>query len=320
MKKLLKISLFSLLFLSLGCTQDDNDTLTGSETEGGYIDVITQGVTYAQGQPATDLLSSTFSLFQGNEKVEKVEVYKQFYGKVNVGTPTETSMYSNKALLKTIDMPLENQYETVSYDYNYNDLISGLTFNGAPMPASDVTLNIGDKWILTYVSHLTNGNVHSNVKTTTVTIACGTYLDGMYNLQVTITAGNGSGTIYNLPGEQLTKLSNGGTRYKGSSIVPYNSRGLISAGAQIAGVGLVFDDICGEMQLWKDPTWADNGGDTGIPLGTAQRLGNYYNPVYQTPAQVTSSTVDPITGVITINYNIWFSAGTKSYRNVYTPI
>ena len=88
MKKLLKISLFSLLFLSLGCTQDDNDTLTGSETEGGYIDVITQGVTYAQGQPATDLLSSTFSLFQGNEKVEKVEVYKQFYGKVNVGTPT----------------------------------------------------------------------------------------------------------------------------------------------------------------------------------------------------------------------------------------
>jgi hypothetical protein len=116
----------------------------------------------------------------------------------------------------------------------------------------------------------------------------------------------------------LTKISAGGTRYKASSIGPYNDRGLISAGAQIAGVGLVFDDICGELQLWKDPTWADQG-DTGIPLGTAQNLGNYYNPVYQTPDLVASSTVDPITGVITIDYNIWFGAGTRTYRNVYTP-
>lgn len=318
MKKILKLSLFSLLFLSFGCTDDDNDTLTGSGTEGGLIDVVTQGVTYSQGQLPTELLSSSISLFQGNEKVESVDVYKQFVGKVNVGTPTETTMYSNKALLKSIDMPLASQYETVTFDYSYNDLISGLTFNGSPMPASDLSLNIGDTWILTYVSHLTNGNVHSNAKTTTVTIACGTYLEGMYNLVVTITAGNGAGTVYNLPNEELTKISAGGTRYKASSIGPYNDRGLISAGAQIAGVGLVFDDICGELQLWKDPTWADQG-DTGIPLGTAQNLGNFYNPVYQTPDLVASSTVDPITGVITIDYNIWFGAGTRTYRNVYTP-
>lgn len=316
MKNLLKISLFSLLFLSLACSED-NDTLTGNGTEGGLVDKATAAVTYPQGQAPTELLSSTFSIFQGNEKVEMVEVYKQFFGKVDVGTPDETIMSSNKALLTTVMMPLESQYETATIEYSYNDLISGLTFNGAPLSGSDLDLNIGDYWVLTFVSHLTNGDVHANVKaTTTVTMACGSYLEGMYNLVVTITAGSGAGTVYNLPGEELTKL--GGTRYKGTSIGPYNERGLISAGAQIAGVGLVFDDICGQIVLWQDPSW-NYSVQTGVPDYTAQFLGPYYNAVYQVPSQVTSSSVDALTGVITVDYNVWFSAGTRSYRAVYTP-
>lgn len=317
MKKLLKISLFSILALGLFSCEEDNDALTGNENEGGLVDVATQSLVYSQGQATTDMLNSSFSVFQGREVIESVDVYKVFYGKINVGTPNEAIVASNKALLKTVNFTDFDQYVTSEIEYNYNDLISGLTFNGAPMPASDATLNIGDYWVLTYVSNLTNGATHVNTKLTTIKIACGSYLEGNYNLVVTITAGSGTGNVYNMPGEVLTNI--GGTRYKANSIGPYNDRGLISSGAQIAGVGLVFDDVCGELQLWKDPTWADNGGDTGIPLGTAQRLGNYYNPVYQTPALITSSTVNPITGVITIDYNIWFSAGTRTYRNVYTP-
>lgn len=316
MKNLLKISLFSMLFLSLACSDDDNDTLTGSATEGGYIDVVTEGVTYSQGQDATELMSSSFSLFQGNEKVETVEVFKQFFGKVDVGTPDEAVVSTDKVLLTTISMPLESQYETVSYDYSYNDLISGMTFNGAPMPTSDLGLNIGDYWVLTYVSHLTNGDVHSNVKSTRVTIACGTYLEGNYNLVVTITAGSGTGSVFNMPGEVLTKL--GGTRYQGNSIGPYNDRGLVSANAQIPNIGLIFDDICSDIILYQDPSWAYSASQ-GIPDGTAQFLANYTNAVYQVPAQLASSSVDPVTGVITIDYNIWFQSGTTSYRGVYTP-
>lgn len=144
---------------------------------------------------------------------------------------------------------------------------------------------------------------------------CVSELEGMYDLVVTITAGNGVGSVYDLPGEELSKLSD--TQYSGTSIGPYNSRGLISANAQIGGVGLVFDDVCGSIALWQDPDW-NYSAQTGVPDGTAQFLGPYYNAVYQTSAQVGNSYVTDTDGIY-IEYNIWFSAGTRSYSAIYTP-
>jgi hypothetical protein len=149
---------------------------------------------------------------------------------------------------------------------------------------------------------------------------CVSSIDGMYDLVVTVTAGPGVGNVYNLPNETVTKVTGTDSRYKGSSIAYFNNRGLISASAQSANnVGLVFEDTCGNISLWKDPDWHDNGGDTFIPAGQAQYLGQYYNPSYQTSAQVSNSFVNDVNGVITIEYNLWFASGTRSYLAVYTP-
>lgn len=144
---------------------------------------------------------------------------------------------------------------------------------------------------------------------------CPSNLQGMYDVQVSIIAGPGVGNAYNLPGEEISVIGN--AQYKGTSIGPYNSRGLISASAQI-NCGLVFDDICNSISLWKDSTWADQG-ESGLPAGEAQGLGQYYNAVWQTDDLKANSSVNPLTGVITIEYNITFASGTRTYRGVYTP-
>lgn len=147
----------------------------------------------------------------------------------------------------------------------------------------------------------------------TLQTVCVSALEGMYDLSVTRLD---NGTVYDLPGEELTKVSP--TRYRGTSIGPYNSRGLYGPNAQIPGVGLVFDDVCNSVSLWQDPDW-NYSAETGVPDGTAQFLGPYYNAVYQTTAQANNSSVDPLTGIITIEYNVWFAAGTRQYIGIYTP-
>ncbi len=145
---------------------------------------------------------------------------------------------------------------------------------------------------------------------------CVSDIAATYDLAVQVI---GTTTGYLLPGEVVTKVAGTESRYSGTSIGPYNSRGLVGASAQIAGVGLIFEDTCGNITLYKDPDWSAPV-DTGVAIGQAQGLSNYYNPVYQTAAQAANSSVNEVTGVITIEYNIWFASGVRAYRGVYTPI
>lgn len=64
MKNILKISLFSLLFLSLACTKEDNE-LTGNENTGGLLTNVTPAILYAQGSNPSDLMSASFTTFHG---------------------------------------------------------------------------------------------------------------------------------------------------------------------------------------------------------------------------------------------------------------
>jgi len=322
MKNLLKISLFAFLAIGLFSCEEENDELTGNGKAGGLLEKVTSSVSYAK-EDLSLVMNSQFSAYQGTKQIKSVSIYNQYTGKINVGTPTEAMAKSNNVLMRTVDFALNNQYETINFNYKYENLAAGIVFNGAPMSTtSDAALKIGDFWTLSYVANFVDGSTsHLNVPTTKITVSCGSNLAATYNLVVSITAGNGAGTNYTMPGEVVTFMS--GTRYKASSIGPYNSRGLIAAGAQISGVGLVFDDLCakesfGSIQLWKDADWSAPV-DTGVTAGNAQYLGPYYNPVYQTAAQIATSKVDPVTGVITIHYNIWFAAGVRSYKNVYTP-
>ena len=223
-----------------------------------------------------------------------------------------------------IDAANSTAVEGFEFDFGSSSkqlsIAGGQTSVVLPITGYPVNYNVSQATKLVLKLTTVNSNnavIGAQYNTVEVTFrgVCPSNLQGTYNLQVTIIAGNGAGTSYSLPNEVISVIGN--AQYSGTSIGPYNSRGLISANAQIP-CGLIFDDVCNSISLWKDADWNDQG-DTGISPGQAQNLGPYYNPVYQTPDLQANSSVDPITGVITIEYNVWFSAGTRTYRGVYTP-
>lgn len=225
-----KISYFLMLLFTVGlvsCTDDDNDTLTGSETTGGLLNSITPGVTYAQGSDPESLMNARFRGFQGRDQIEQVEIYKQFSGHDAEGNV----VLSNKALLKTVDFPLEAQMETINYSFNYNELIAGLTINGGPMPADDEALQIGEFWTLTFVSKLTSGEKFQNRTTTKVTVSCGSFLAGNY---INPNVGGGTGGL-------CTITALGGGNYLCSALPR------LTAGGQV--IPFEFSDVCDQITI-----------------------------------------------------------------------
>lgn len=72
------------------------------------------------------------------------------------------------------------------------------------------------------------------------------------------------------------------------------------------------------------PAASDAGYDfsevCGRVLVQQQNLGHVYsNLVTQTAAQYTASTVNPATGIITVEYTISFASGLRTWRSIYTP-
>lgn len=168
MKKIL-ILITALSSVLYSCS-DDNDTLTGNKNTGGLVSVKNALVGYVVGNGDDFNYSTELSTFQGNVKVESVNVYKQFF---NIDGDS-----SQKVLLKTVDFPLANQVENIIVNFNFNELISGLSVNGAPMSTSDTDLNIGDYWVLSFESNTSTGDLVGNVGTTKVSV--GTRFAGNY--------------------------------------------------------------------------------------------------------------------------------------------
>lgn len=300
MKKIFKISLF--LFASIAftsCSNDTSDTLTDSETQGGLLTVQTTNLIYAQGSAPTDAFPVTISGFQGREKIQTVDVYKQFI--------TFDGVTSEKVLMKTLTFPNVDQMETVSYSFDYNELISGLSVNGVPLPTDDSTLNIGDKWELTYMSNLDNGNAHMNIEKTTVTVSCGSFLEGLYSNSTVRTE---TGAVYTFAEDNVRKIGDG--LYLSSYIGPYYCAGQTpgTSGNTIqlpagTNAGYVFDDVCGVLGL-----------------ETQNLAAAFTNEVRQSAAQKALSTVDLTTGVITIHYSIFFTGNTveRPFITTLTPL
>lgn len=303
MKKLLKLSLFSFLAFGIfSCVDDDNDTLTGNENVGGLLSVETLAITYAQGSAPTDAMSASLSVFQGREKVETVDVYKQYFR-----LDGDVLIKSNNVLLKSVSFPVVEQHESLSFDFTYNELISGVVFDGQPLPADDVTLEIGDYWLLTYVAKLTDGTTeHLNVKSTRVNVSCGSFLEGSYSNSTLRTE---TGAVYTFAVDEVTKVADG--LYVSSYIGPYYCGGQAPGSANTiqlpAGTraGYTFSDVCGSIGL------------------ETQNLANAFsNEVRQSAAQKALSNVDPMTGVITVHYSIFFTSNTveRPFITTLTPL
>lgn len=181
MKNIKKIALFLLIATSslfVAC-EADSDTLTGGAEKGGLLDVKKLAITYVVGNGLTTPYNNDILIYQGNEKVQKIEVYKTFTTtKVVAGKTVEVT--SNEILFKTISPTAAVQTETVSYSTNYNELIAGLVVDGAPISAVDSDLKIGDYFTLVYKSTLNNGKIHQNFASTKISV--GTRLSGTYKV------------------------------------------------------------------------------------------------------------------------------------------
>ncbi len=158
--------------LAVVSCEEDNDALTGNKNEGGLLSVNTILVPYVVGNGSDFEYAASISAFQGDIKVNSVDIYKTF---TNVDGES-----SNTTLLKTISFPNTNQVENLNFTTTYSELISGLTLNGASLPSSDSSLNIGDYWTLTYVSNTSAGTQAQNLKTTKVSV--GTRFAGQYSV------------------------------------------------------------------------------------------------------------------------------------------
>lgn len=175
-KKLAFLFVFAASSLFVGC-QADSDTLTGGAELGGLLSVKKEAITYVIGNGQDKNYDNKITIYQGNEKVQKIEVYKTFTTTKTVnGEVVEVT--SNSLLLKTLTPPVVDQTEFVPYSTTYNELAAGLIVDGNPVATSDGNLKIGDYFTLKYISTLNNGKVHENYSSTK--IAVGTRLAGTY--------------------------------------------------------------------------------------------------------------------------------------------
>ncbi|OIQ28106.1 MAG: hypothetical protein BM564_10290 [Bacteroidetes bacterium MedPE-SWsnd-G2] len=159
------------------CVSDDNDELTGNANEGGLINVNNLLISYVVGNQGP--YNASISLYQGNVTTQSVDIYKRFV--TSAGDATEDIYF------KTLDITntSTSEFSTEEFDFTYSELIEGLTLNGSPLPTNDAGLTIGDAFILSYRSNLTNGVVHNlpNNGSYTSKVAVGTRLAGTYTIQ-----------------------------------------------------------------------------------------------------------------------------------------
>lgn len=177
----MKKIIYLLGVLSLGlfsCNEDNNDTLTGNEDIGGYVDIVNEAIPYVVGNGNTFNYNVRMNATQSPIAIAQVEVYKQFFDETN-------NKVSQKVLLNTYDFVGSPYSENVNFTVNYNELIAGLSIDGIALPAADNELNIGDYFELTYKITTVSGLVRSSAETTKLAVStrfAGNYkcTDGRY--------------------------------------------------------------------------------------------------------------------------------------------
>lgn len=183
------LSIFFTAILFVSC-EADSDMLTGNSQEGGLLTIKSDAITYVVGNGLDKSYDNGISIFQGSEKVNKIDIFKTFTTvklgadgtilKDVAGNDSIVYVTSDKLLLKTITVAATAQVENYVYSTNYNELRSGLVADGRPVPSTDSELRIGDVFTLTYVSTLNTGNVHQNSVDTKISV--GTRFAGKYRV------------------------------------------------------------------------------------------------------------------------------------------
>lgn len=149
------------IFFVASCTIEDVDDTLKIDHTGGLIDVQDTNINYVVGNSGP--YSINVLVRHGSSPSNVLEVYKTF-----VNNKGESS---NTELLKTIELNGTNVSEAISFDVNFDELISGLVFDGEPLPTTDTGLDIGDGFILTYKAITDTGDSSTSITTTKLTVS-----------------------------------------------------------------------------------------------------------------------------------------------------
>lgn len=163
----MKKIIYLLGVLSVGlfsCNEDNNDTLTGNEDIGGYVDVVNEAIPYVVGNGNTFNYNIRLNAVQSPISIAKVEVYKQFFDETN-------DVSSQKVLMNTYNFNGTPYSENLNFTVNYDELIAGLLVGGNPLPTADNLLNIGDYFELTYKITTDSGLVRNSAETTKLAVS-----------------------------------------------------------------------------------------------------------------------------------------------------
>ena len=140
---------FSLLFFAMGCEQDFVEY--GSEVPqvitDPFLQIKTPVISFQAGTPSYSL---EFNIINGAKSISAVDVYMIF-------TDASSGKKSNEAVLASY--PTSGSFTPVSADLTYDDLKSGLTVDGSPLPADEVELAIGSGWALRFVGKAASGDI-----------------------------------------------------------------------------------------------------------------------------------------------------------------
>jgi len=148
------------------CLKDD-DIMTEDAKEGGMV-IPVANVPYKLNN--TPVVNVSLDIPRG-PAIAKVVVEKFFL--------TADGKMSNVVVTKEVDVNGANASVAndgvssldASFTQTYSELIGGLTLNGQPLPADENDLTIGDKFVFSYTSVMTDGREVSNKATTNIAIA-----------------------------------------------------------------------------------------------------------------------------------------------------
>ena len=286
MKKL--ILLLALSFSVLSCTDDEPTSYDNSPYIVGFFKSSDVQSYVATGD--IESLNIPINLIGGEQGLTMT-------GDVNMTYELDPS----STAVEGDEFDFVNPTNTVVLQAGTNSVNLGLKINTGNLEtgaenAKKIVLNIKT------ASSLQPVVVGAQYRQITITLngLCFSNLQGMYTLTTTRLDNN---QVFNLPGEEI--IVTGPGTYLTTSTGPYNTRGLIAAGAQVPSPtpGFNFLEVCGAITLQP------------------QNLCNIYsNMVTQSSAQAANSFKNSVTGVITIEYTIsGFTAGPRNYRGVYVP-
>lgn len=171
------VSSVFLLMFSLNSCLENTDLVTEEALTGGLVNPVTANFPYKLG--ATPNFTVDLSIPDG-PGIASIKVMNSY-------TDNVAGVVSDEVLLTTVNLANSNAGKDVekSITLTYADLSKGIKLDGESMPTDELVLNIGDFWILRYISVMADGREVVNNLVTTIAVAnqyAGNYLcTGTFN-------------------------------------------------------------------------------------------------------------------------------------------